>query len=304
MSIQLRCERHGDEDAIDAVNCRAFASMNEANIVRLMRMYSPAFDRRYSVTAWDSETLVGHVLFTPPRLRLMGEGVPALAVGPVAVMPEWQRRGIGGELLRFGHELGRGEGFAFAFLLGHPSYYPRHGYRACHGFGKATLDANKLPAATRKFHRMPVRPADVPWLVERHFAEWADVDFGWLWGTCLSEWTIPCMNATVWWTEDGRRAAYTVAKPRRGFGTLLADDAELAREVIAAARPATLDHHPSGWLARHVLCPEWATVEAKRSDAAMALELQPGVLDAYLEAVEAGTRPVGSTLFPLPFLAC
>lgn len=305
MNIELRSERPSDEDAIDVVNCRAFQSMSEANIVRLMRMYSPAFDPRYSITAWHGGDMVGHALFTPARIRLMGDTISALALGPIAVVPERQRQGIGGEMIRFGHEIGKREGLHLAFLYGHPSYYPRHGYRACYGFGKVKIDVDQLPEPTVKFDRLPVRAADVPWLVERCAAEWADVDFGWPWGTSLSEWTIPCMNVVMWRTEDGTRAAYTMDNHGRArCKLLLADDPALAREVIATIRPATLEHHPSGWLARHALDPEWATAEAKPSKAAMACELQEGVLDAYLQALESGNRLPGFTLFPLPFLAC
>lgn len=85
---------------------------------------------------------------------------------------------------------------------------------------------------------------------------------------------------------------------------LLAEDPALAREVIATIRPATIEHHPSGWLARNVLDPTWATCEVELSQAAMACELQEGVLQPYLQALESGKRLPGFTRFPLPFLAC
>ena len=163
--VHLRGERPGDEDAIDLVNCRAFRSMNEAHIVRLMRQHYPAYDRRFSVTAWDGDEMVGHTLLSPAPMRLMGATVPALAVGPVAVVPEKQKRGIGGQMLRFGHERGAREGFALAFLNGHPSYYPRHGYKACFGFAKVAIDTDALPPPSQELHPRPVRPADIPWLV-------------------------------------------------------------------------------------------------------------------------------------------
>ena len=131
------------------------------------------------------------------------------------------------------------------------------------------------------------------------------MDFGWLWGTGLSEWTIPCLNALMWWTEDERRAAYTITLPgRTGCKMLLADDSQIARDVVATIRPTTLEHHPSGWLARNCLDPVWATTKVESSPAAMACELQEGVLQPYLKAIGAGDRQPGFTQFPLPFLAC
>ena len=232
----------------------------------------------------------------------MGGNTPALVVAPVAVLPEYQRRGIGGRMLRYGHDLGRQDDYALAFLCGHPSYYPRHGYRPCFGFGRITCDVDRLPQPTRVLERWPVRPADIPWLVERNAVEWADVDFGWLWGTALGEWRIPGVNAMIWRTEDGRRAAYTASRGADSVYLFLADDPELAREVLATFRPKEIRQHPSGWLARHVLDPMWAKAEVRPSSAAMACELQEGALQPYLDAVEAGERLVGSSNEPLPFL--
>ena len=84
---------------------------------------------------------------------------------------------------------------------------------------------------------------------------------------------------------------------------LLADDPALARDVIATIKPESMDHHPSGWLARNVLEKEWAAAEVKPSKAAMACELEEGALEPYVKAVAAGDRPPGSCVFPLPVMA-
>ena len=303
MEIRVRSERPGDEEAIDLVNCRAFGEMDEANIVRLMRSNYPAFDRRYSLTAWDGDQLVAHALFSPARLRLMGKTVAALGVGPVAVLPERQRQGIGGQLLQYGHQLGQSDGFVLSFLYGHKSYYPRYGYQSCFGVAQATIDVAKLPQPTRKFHCVPVRPSDIPWLVERFAAEWGDVDFAWMWGTSVTEWTGPHVNAVMWYTELGRRVAYTVARPGRGrCNLLLADDAAMAKEVIATVRPTKMEHHPAGWLAKNALDARWSSCEAKPHEAAMACELKEGTLRTYLAALEADRRRPGFCCYPLPFI--
>jgi putative acetyltransferase len=304
MKYQIRNERPGDENDIDIVNCRAFGKMNEAYLVRGMRDYYPAYDRRYSITAWDGDRMVGHTLFTPTRTRLMNQTILALAVGPVGVVLECQRRGIGGQMLNFGHDLGRREGFQFAFLLGHHTYYPRYGYQPCFGFGRITIDREKLPEPTTGLHPWPVRPADIPWLVERHAVELADIDFGCLWGTSLGEWTVPNADAQVWWTEDGRRAGYSLRTTRDKLHLLLADDPLLARDLIATLRPEEIFQHPSGWLARNAVDPAWGKAEVNPSRAAMVCQLREGVLRPYLEAVEAGRRPVGSANWQLPFVLC
>ena len=304
MPYVIRGERIGDEDAIDVVNTRAFESADEPYLVRNLRTYYPMFDSRYSVTAWHGDEMVGHTLFTPAQLRLMGETVSALAVGPVAVVPEHQRKGVGGQMLRYGHDLGRREGYVLSFLLGHPPYYPQHGYKACYGFAQIRLEPKLLPSPAMGLDPWPVRPEDLPWLEERNAAEWSNVDMGWLWGAGLAEWTMAGVNALVWHTPGGRRVAYTVSLRRDVLGLVLAEDEAMAREVIARLRPTVIKQHPSGWLAQNAIDPAWGRTKVARSDAAMVCELQSGVLGPYLEALEAGTRLPGHCNYPLAFALC
>lgn len=79
--------------------------------------------------------VVAHVGFSPvgfdpqpPRLR-------AVQLSPLAVLPPHQGRGIGGALVIEGIARCRDLGFDAMFLLGHPSYYPRFGFRPAREFG-------------------------------------------------------------------------------------------------------------------------------------------------------------------------
>ena len=108
------------------------------------------------------------------------------------------------------------------------------------------------------------------------------------------------MIAHVWWTDDGTRAAYTLANQSRKWKFVLAEDPGVARDVIATVRPPSLDHHPSGWLAQNAVDPAWGTAQVDPSDAAMACELQEGALRPLLAALESG-RPCGCCNWPIPF---
>ncbi|MFG3558925.1 GNAT family N-acetyltransferase [Micromonospora sp. NPDC047557] len=81
----------------------------------------------YSLVATDSDGLVvGHVVAT--RARVAGQPV-ALGLGPLGVLPGWQRRGVGTALMHavLGAADARDE--PLVVLLGHPEYYPRFGFR-------------------------------------------------------------------------------------------------------------------------------------------------------------------------------
>ncbi len=145
---------------------------------------------------------------------------------------------------------------------------------------------------------------DLPWLVERLKAESAPIDFGLQRGATLSEWRLSGIDAIVWRNKAGERVAYTMrpSRQRDKLALLLAQDAEMARQLIYTLRPKEIEHHPSGWLAKNAIDPAWADAHAESSEAAMAIPLQEGALDDYLAAVEAG-RSIGCAGWPLPFLA-
>jgi putative acetyltransferase len=302
-NIEIRSERVGDEDSIDLVNCTAFGKMDEAHIPRLLRQYYPCFDRQYSITAWDRNRMVGHALFSPARIRFMDETIVALAVAPVAVIPEYQKRGIGEMMMNYGHEMGCRDGFLLAFLCGHPEYYPRMKYIPCFGFAKIIIESDKLPGPSHMLTPYPVRESDIPWLVNRFEIECADIDFSWLRGNSISEWVLPSTSAMVWRDKDGRRAGYTLSKPSTNhLNLLLADDADLAREIIFTIKPQTIEHHECGWLYQNAIDKSWGKAEVKLSKAAMACELQDGVLKPLLDALESKQRLPGFCNWPITFV--
>lgn len=63
----------------------------------------------------------------------------SLAVAPLAVLPEYQNRGIGGMLLKDAHKRAAALGYGTVVFLGHKDYYPRFGYR------KAIKDGIEFP---------------------------------------------------------------------------------------------------------------------------------------------------------------
>ena len=65
------------------------------------------------------------------RARIDGDdGVrrEVLTLGPIGVLPEYQRRGIGGALIERTAEIARGMGFRAILLCGDPDYYARRGF--------------------------------------------------------------------------------------------------------------------------------------------------------------------------------
>jgi len=117
-----------DTEAVLAVERVAFGQDDEADLVREL-LSDPSARPLLSLLAWDDDRPVGHVLFTSARLDGAPDAGPVAILAPLAVVPDAQRRGVGGALVERGLQQLGGSGVGLVFVLGHPSYYPRHGFR-------------------------------------------------------------------------------------------------------------------------------------------------------------------------------
>jgi putative acetyltransferase len=93
---------------------------------------------RLSLLATRAGEAVGHILFTAVQLDGAARPVPAVILSPMSVLPDSRAQGLGGQLIRAGVERLVELGLELVFVLGHPEYYPRHGFVVA---GEQGLDA-------------------------------------------------------------------------------------------------------------------------------------------------------------------
>lgn len=103
---------------------------DEYNLVGRLRQ-SRFFIPELSLVAQTGDKIVGHILFT----KLKAGQTTQLALAPLAVLPDYQRQGIGGRLINEGHKIARHLGYAYSVVIGYPAYYPRFGYVDAAKFG-------------------------------------------------------------------------------------------------------------------------------------------------------------------------
>jgi len=128
MRIDVREERPADSSAIRDVNVRAFGQDQEAGIVDALRSNGAA---SLSLVATVDERIVGHIMYSPVQIgRIEGSGL-----GPMAVLPEYQRRGIGSRLVETGNRQLEIAGCPFIVVLGHAAFYPRFGFQPARPIG-------------------------------------------------------------------------------------------------------------------------------------------------------------------------
>lgn len=155
-SISIRPETPDDFAAIATVVRDAFGRDDEARVVERLRR-SGRYVPELALVALREGAIAGHVMFTYAPLRLGGGGErDVLLLAPLSVTPPLQRQGIGGALVRSGLEIADAMGEPLALVLGHASYYPRHGFGLASGHGIEPPD----PAMAESFFVRPLRAYD------------------------------------------------------------------------------------------------------------------------------------------------
>jgi len=123
--MEIRAEQPEDVDAVRKANIAAFGRDSEANLVDRLR----GVPSTLSFVAVEAGQIVGHICFSP--VTIVGE-CPAdwliLGLAPIAVLPNYQRQGIGSSLIQHGLKACAKHGCKAVVVLGHPDYYPRFGF--------------------------------------------------------------------------------------------------------------------------------------------------------------------------------
>jgi putative acetyltransferase len=125
--MQIRDETPSDFPTIESLLRLAFGGPYEAALVRRLRSDALV---AVALVAEVEEEIVGHIVLSWLPTRIDGRPVRAVALAPMAVRPERQRRGIGTALVRHALRMGALAGAEAAIVLGHPTYYPRFGFSA------------------------------------------------------------------------------------------------------------------------------------------------------------------------------
>lgn len=159
--IVIRSETDADVDAIRDVTVSAFKTLEvsghtEQFIIAALRA---AHALTVSLVAEVDGRVVGHIAFSPVTIS-DGTG-NWYGLGPVSVLPEYQRRGIGKALIEEGLSRLKSLNAQGVCLVGHPEYYGKFGFRNVTGlvvegvpqevFFALSFDG-RIPQGTVTFH--------------------------------------------------------------------------------------------------------------------------------------------------------
>lgn len=166
----IRPEEAGDAAGIEALHRRAFGGDNAANLVRTLREQG-GYDPALSLVACETTPaprIIGHVLFSPIAIVRGDAPTPAMALGPLGIMPDRQQQGIGTALVNAGLALCRERELAIVLVLGDPAYYARFGFKPAEGarieaphagWGESYQVLELLPGALKETRGLARYPA-------------------------------------------------------------------------------------------------------------------------------------------------
>ena len=160
--ITIRPEASDDYREILRLTYEAFLTldypgrqrMDEHFLIHLLRG-SQSVIRELSFVAEMGGKIVGHILYTPSKvLQADGKEIDTITFGPLSVLPEYHRQGVGRLLVRHSMDKARELGFSAVLITGVPEYYPRLGFKRAREYGLMLEDG----AAFDAFMAYELRP--------------------------------------------------------------------------------------------------------------------------------------------------
>jgi putative acetyltransferase len=135
----LKIRKTTESDLNDVLNIQAQAFGNEkgpeiADLVNGL-LFDPTAMPLLSLMAVNNDQAIGHILFTRARIAFSKEPISAVILAPLAIIPDTQNQGVGGQLIEEGLRLLSESDVDIAFVLGHPDYYPRYGFKPAGALG-------------------------------------------------------------------------------------------------------------------------------------------------------------------------
>jgi len=131
MDYQILAERPDDAALLEPLLDRTFGFDRKGRTVyRLREGLPPVADLAFSAVHADG-SLLASLRFWP----ILIEDTPAILLGPLAVEPAQQGRGIGKSLVRHGLNEAARQGHAICVVVGEPGYYRPYGFTAASPYG-------------------------------------------------------------------------------------------------------------------------------------------------------------------------
>ena len=99
-----------------------------------------------SLVATIGDNVVGHIICSNAEIKTDNKIIPVLNFGPISVLPEYQRKGVGTALIMDMICRAKKLGFGAILFFGRPEYYPRFGFKEASVWGITDSEGYNYPA--------------------------------------------------------------------------------------------------------------------------------------------------------------
>ncbi len=156
MNITIRLEQLEDRKEVEILTRKAFwreeriskigIGCDEHYLAYTLRE-SPEFIRELNFVALVDGELAGNVMYSKAYVLLPdGSSHDVINFGPLSVLPKYQKMGVGSRLMEKSIEEAKQLGYGSIIFFGHPTYYPRFGFKEASSFEITTKNGNASPA--------------------------------------------------------------------------------------------------------------------------------------------------------------
>ena len=174
MDIKIRNEREEDFREVEELTREAFWNMHvpgcdEHYLAHVMRDH-PDFLAELDFVASLDNKIVGNIMYA--KSRLINEKnicLNSITFGPISVLPDYQRKGIGSALIKHSTEKAISAGFKVIVIEGHPHNYCKHGFMGCKSLNVSNTDGRfpygllvlELEKGCLENHKWKYHPSEV-----------------------------------------------------------------------------------------------------------------------------------------------
>ena len=150
MEITLRLEEEQDHQTVENLTREAFWNIHlpgadEHLLIHHLRNAKEFVKDLDFVAIFDNE-IIGNIVYVEAKISDTEKEHTVLTFGPLSVLPEYQHRGVGTQLVEHTIKLAKEMAYKAILIYGDPEYYKRFGFREAKDYGITNMDG-KYPAA-------------------------------------------------------------------------------------------------------------------------------------------------------------
>lgn len=133
--MEIRVEKFKDYKDVEELTYNAFLKagiteeIKEHILVKKIRE-DKCFIPELSLVAEEDGKILGHIMYSIMNIKTNeGKQIETLSLAPVSVHVDYQKQGIGSELIRYSLDQAKQLGYGSVIVVGHENYYPKFGFK-------------------------------------------------------------------------------------------------------------------------------------------------------------------------------